>query len=267
MKNDFNILLTIISGSMIMIGLVLFIVLFAVLYKRRMQRREMEHVMAIKNKELEVLNAAIRTQETEREKFARDLHDEIGPLMSSIKMNITKNQMVLKKGNLTVEDLQEGRKMIDTALESVRNIAHGLSPRFVKEFGLVSALEEFIRKSDDPKLQFESELEEGQRFSQQLELNLYRIALELLQNIRKHEQFTYLRIVLLQQQNKVQLHFEHDGEGISNEEFQELLKTSKGIGLESLISRVNTIEGVLSYQKGSPASIDVMVTLLNEGNE
>lgn len=267
MDQDFNILLTIVSGSMIMIGLVMFIVLFAVLYKRRMQRREMEYFMAMKNKELEVLNAAIRTQESEREKFARDLHDEIGPLMSSIKMNITKNQMILKKGDLTINDLQEGREMIDTALESVRNIAHGLSPRFVKEFGLVSALREFIKKTDDQKIHFDSNLQEESRFRDEVELNLYRIALELLQNIRKHEDFSFLNVNLSANDGWAELSITHDGEGISNEEFKALLKTSKGIGLESLMSRVNTIEGELDYQKGTPSSVKVTVSILEKVNE
>lgn len=267
MGDDFNILLTIISGSMVMIGLVLFIVLFAVLYKRRMQRIEMEHIVAIKDKELEVLNAAIRTQESEREKFSRDLHDEIGPLMSSIKMHITKNQMILKKGALSPEDLQEGREMVDYALESVRNIAHGLSPRFVKEFGLVSALRDFLKKSEDKRLCFETNLEEGQRFDNNLELNLYRIALELLQNIRKHEQFTYLHVVLSLDGDYLKLELIHDGEGITNDDFASLLKNAKGIGLESLTARVDSVNGNLDYQTGEVSKVSVLVPISIEVNE
>lgn len=250
-----------------MIGLVMFIVLFAVLYKRRMLRIEMDHILEIKNKELEVLNAAIRTQESEREKFSRDLHDEIGPLMSSIKMHITKNQMILKKGELSPEDLQEGRDMLDQALESVRNIAHGLSPRFVKEFGLISALEEFLKKSDDSRLEFETNIESGVRFSEMIELNLYRISLELLQNIRKHEEFTYLKVELRMIGDELILQFEHNGEGITNEEFEIFLKDAKGIGLDSLMARVETIRGTLDYHKGKESKVTVTVPILEESDE
>lgn len=261
MKDEFNIILTILAGTLFMLGMVLFIVLFVVLYKRRMQKREMEHEMAIKDKELEVLNAAIRTQETEREKFSRDLHDEIGPLMSSIKMNITKNQMILKKGELSIADLQEGREMVDHALESVRNISHGLSPRFVKEFGLSAALEGYLKEIEGVELCFNSTLENGVRYSENVELNMYRIALELLHNIRKHEMVTWINVDLSQEEEALLLKITHDGMGITNEEIEEKLKSAKGIGLESLRSRVNSIHGNIDYKKGSPSIITVTATI------
>lgn len=261
MGNETGIVLAVIAGTMVMVLLVMAIVVFVVLYKRRTIEREAKHQMVLKEKELEVLNAAIETQESEREKFSRDLHDEIGPLMSTLKLNMTRYQTVLKKGEPVKEkDLQEQRDLVDHMVKSVRGVAHGLSPRFVREFGLLPALEEYMKELTDLEITFNCNLKSDERFSKNIELNVYRILLELIQNIRKHDKPTELELSIEKIQQGIVFTLAHNGIGLSNAEFEEKLRSAKGIGLESVRARAASIHAVLDYQKGAPSTITLTLT-------
>jgi len=264
MGTETGIVLAVIAGTLVMVLLVMAIVVFLVLYKRRTIEREAQHQLVVKEKELQALNAAIETQESEREKFSRDLHDEIGPLMSALKLNMTRHQAVIKKGEVIgQEDLQEQRDLVDHIVQSVHGVAHGLSPRFVREFGLFSALEEYMKELSDLEVTFNCTTDMGRRFGKDIELNVYRIILELIQNIRKHDKPSELQLSIEQVQSGMRFCLTHNGVGLSHEEYEQLLKTAKGIGLESVRARAVNINAILDYQKGTPSSITLIIPNAN----
>ena len=265
MGTETGIILAVIAGTLVMVLLVMAIVVFVVLYKRRTIKREAEHQMVVKEKELQALNAAIETQESEREKFSRDLHDEIGPLMSALKLNMTRHQAVIKKGGVIgKEDIQQQRDLVDHIVQSVRGVAHGLSPRFVKEFGLLPALEEYMKELTDLEVSFHCTTDMDRRFGKDIELNVYRIVLELIQNIRKHAKPSELELSIEEDRQNIRFCLTHNGAGLSNAEYAEFLKTAKGIGLESVRARAASINAILDYQKGEPSTITLTLESTND---
>ena len=86
MVNETNIVLTILLSSFMMFILIMIIIIFVVVQKRKTIEREKEYAISLKNKELDLLQAIIDTQELERQKIATNIHDDIGPLISTMKL-------------------------------------------------------------------------------------------------------------------------------------------------------------------------------------
>ena len=103
MDEKSSIILGVITGSALMVVLVLVIVIFVVQAIKRLERKENEHTISLKNKELEQLRAVIEAQESEREKLAVNLHDEVGTLLSTLKLNVSRHKRSLSKNKLTEE--------------------------------------------------------------------------------------------------------------------------------------------------------------------
>ena len=100
------------------------IVFFSLLYQKRLGEKEMQLNMTIKNHELDLLKKVIETQETEREKIAKDIHDDIGPQLTVIKLRLTS----LLKTKLHEEKIIQTINEIDTVISGVRSMSIELSP-------------------------------------------------------------------------------------------------------------------------------------------
>jgi signal transduction histidine kinase len=96
------------------------------------------------------------------------------------------------------------------------------------------------------------------------ELNIYRIFMELIQNIRKHETESFIRVKIEVKDGVFTARIYHDGEGISDEEVNKLMESSEGLGLNSLKSRVNLLNGDLKYYNSNDLKITLNVPLSYE---
>lgn len=255
-----EIIFPIIAGTSVMIILVMVIVLFIIQYNRKISLKESVHAMEIKNKELELLRKIIEVQENERETIATNLHDEVGPLLSTLKLNISRYKKKLSKKSLLESDLDEERLFIDQVIDNVRSVSHDLSPQFLLKFGLVKAIENFIKTIPDTTFSFHYP-EDISEISKQTSINIYRITLELLNNLLKYDQPKKVVIHITIESNQLILTIKHDSDGITNEEFREFAKTSKGMGLTSMQSRVLIINGNLSFRKSDQPRITLTAPL------
>lgn len=260
MDQDTSIILIVIAGTLIMVVLIIAIILFAVLYNRKMAERESQHQMNIKNKELDLLRAVINTQETEREKIARNLHDEVGPLVSSLKLKITKHQRDLKNSKLEAEALNDERELIDVLMESVRGVSHDLSPQFMIKYGLVKSLQQYVGNLENIQTEFTTNIPENERvLERQVKVNTYRVIMELLNNILKHDKPGHLSLSLIHNDGFLTTEITHDGNGISNKDFAELSAKEGGLGLDSLKSRIVILNAQLIYENHDGAKVKLIV--------
>lgn len=251
MENQANIVVVIVIGSLIMFLLALLIIVFAVTYSKRMKEKETLFQLSIKNNELELLRGVIDAQDAEREKIAASLHDEIGPLLTVLKLNITKHSRALDKQALRVEDLQEERAFIDSIITNVRNISHDLTPHFVKNNGLSYSLTNFSAAISEPSIQIFSEIDDRSVLNKTLTINSYRIVLELLNNIMKHDKPSEIIVSLSLEYDVFNINVKHDGQGISQQEYLSFLNehTSSGLGLNSINSRLLIHNGTILYSQ------------------
>lgn len=175
-----NTWLGIITSVLIAVGIILIRQIFDFLKKAEKQRQEADK---------KVLNAVIQAEEKERRRLAKDLHDGMGPLLSSAKMAIS--------SLMQQENEEEKRKIIENtdyviseAIRSLKEISNNLSPHVLDNFGLASAIKSFASKiasMHQINVHFESNMYDF-RFDYNSEVILYRVVCELINNTLKHAQ-------------------------------------------------------------------------------
>jgi signal transduction histidine kinase len=215
-----------------------------------------------KSSERRILNAIIRTEERERQRFAKDLHDGLGPTMSTIKMSLS----ALSKGNLdefgkaVVDNLEE---VIDQGIREIKEISNNLSPHILNNFGLASAISTFINKinyNDVIRIKFTTNLEK-ERFSENVESVLYRAVCELINNTIKHAEAKTIDIKLNHINDLLIMSYKDDGKGFLYDEQSQF--DPKGMGYYNIRSRLNTINGQIDIEtaQGKGLSADIHVKL------
>ncbi len=197
--------------------------------------------------ERKVLSAVIQTEERERERFSKDMHDGLGPLLSSIKLYVNE----LGSDDSTQEEKQEYIKqvneIIDQAVTSTREISNNLMPRIIHEYGMVKALDSFCKKinlTNKILIQFEAKGFD-EMVDKNVQLILFRVTTELITNTLKHARATLINIKLNREDGRISLHFEDNGIGFNTEKI--MSDKRSGIGLKSIISRIRSINGTYQF--------------------
>lgn len=196
--------------------------------------------------ERQVLNAIIKTEEKERSRFARDLHDSIGPLLSSLKLYLATLAKTASDARRTkVFALSE--EAINEAISSIREISNNLSPQSLTDFGLISALRNFVNRlnvANVIKASFEAEGME-KRLCRQTELALYRIVTEMINNTIKHSGASSLELKIERKKWLLHLLYRDNGQGMPQEMLQE--EGGSGMGMLNIQTRVRSIDGKIVF--------------------
>lgn len=225
----------------------LFIALFAALHVTRLELRlrtqqEKDARTAV---ELQRLSARLLSaQEEERRTIARELHDEIGQVLTVIKMELAHAQREIASGHGTPDLLNDARAIAERALQSVRDISHLLNPPLLEEKGLPAAVEWYaqsIRKGQEIDLTFVHSGMET-RVPTDIELALYRIVQEGLTNVLRHSQARTCHVSLVRSARAVRVTVTDDGVGFSPTKNS----SSSGLGLIGVRERVAQLGGTLS---------------------
>ncbi|WP_051359891.1 CheR family methyltransferase [Adhaeribacter aquaticus] len=188
----------------------------------------------------EVLTAILHTQEAERKRISEALHNGLGQILYATKLNFTDlaDNVPADKKTLKVRV----NTLLDEAITATRNISFELTPSVLKDFGLKTAIKELITRIANPQIKVTSDIDGfEERLPYLVEISLYRIVQELLNNILKHSKATEAVIELVQQQDKIYLSIQDNGVGFEKNKFDD----SKGLGLSSIKNRVNVLGGQL----------------------
>lgn len=220
-----------------------------------------------KQMERKILTAVIGAEEKERERISRDLHDGLGPLLSTIKLYVNE----LESGDLESAEkvgmLKQTNELINEAISSTRAISNNLSPHLIMDFGLVKAVESFCKKINlVPKIriQFSNRLD-NRRFDQTVEIVLYRVITELINNTIRHARASRIEIDLEIIEDMLQLTYLDDGIGFDKERV--LTGDSGGMGMKNIISRLRSINGNYRIHSRPGAGTLVVVEIgLNTGD-
>jgi PAS domain S-box-containing protein len=213
------------------------------------ERRELEKRM---------LETMIQTEEKEREKFAGNLHDEVGPLLSSLKMYISLLSETEDK-NKKAYIVPQIQTLIKESITAVREISNDLSPHVLNTYGCITAINSFIAlKHDLIRVDFAQNIEK-KRYSSNIEVIIYRIAKELINNSIKHANCKKVDIVLYEENHYIIFRYSDDGIGFEPNE--NIVEMKGGIGLLNIISRVKTVNGKYRIQTaiGKGFSFEMMI--------
>ncbi|MCW3805221.1 histidine kinase [Plebeiibacterium marinum] len=210
-------------------------------------------------KELEnkVIQTIIQTEEKERRRFAQELHDGIGPLLSTTKLYL----QWLNKPDSRADKKQIVSKMEETLEEtvlSVREISNNLSPKTLTNFGLGPALQNFIKRiSTVSAIEFNYNNRLNQRLNEQLEITIYRLICELINNSVKHAEAQNIDIEIIKNE-EIDIIYSDDGIGFNVEK---KLEQNNGAGLINLSTRVLSLGGLYNIESSPGNGTKVYIRL------
>lgn len=248
-----SLVLTVVLGSLMMFVLVLTIITFVVLYSKKILAKNNTIRLVEKNMELDLLRMEIETQESEREKIAANLHDEIGPLLSTHRLNLSLLIHDLNDGILSSSQIKEQQLFLDDVIESVRSVSHDLTPHFLLKMGLSKSLESYFFMIHGVEVTTDVVMDET-RISKVISINTYRVILELVNNVLKYECPKVMTFWAKTLESNLEIKIGHSSEGLTNVEFKELAKNSKGLGLNSIQSRIIVLNADLNFNKSDQGS-------------
>jgi len=199
------------------------------------ERKEMED---------KILTTIIQTEENERKRFAADLHDDLGPILSTVKLFTD----LLKKKSYKKIDEEEAIKnieeLVDAAITSTRTISRNIRPNILQDFGLAAAVNDFctfIDKSESIQLDVQTgEYNIEHRGIE--ESILYQAVKELINNTLKHAGAKNIRIELKSHKNQIILYYRDDGAGF---DFATVYKQTSGLGLNNIVNKIKSVKGTV----------------------
>lgn len=219
-------------GTLGMVLLVALVFFFFVTYQKRMLKKQLELNETRSRQQEEIIANTILAQENERKRIARDLHDEVGAMLSVVKLNVSR---IEKKSEESVaKDLaKETKQYLDDVILQVRRISRALLPPSLEKLGLWIAVEElsaWINKSEQIKVNC---WKKGEPFAidSARELAFFRIIQELLNNAMKHSSATVVAVNFRFSNNSLNIVITDNGVGFNIHE------KATGLGLKNLENR------------------------------
>ena len=213
-----------------------------------------------KQSEEETVAAILATEDRERARIAKELHDSLGQLLMAISLNLEglkKDRAKLAERNQ--QKLDRALRYLQEAITEGRNISHNLMPKAINDYGYVLAVQSMLegyQKLDDIEFIFYDNLHD-KRLPQKVELALFRITQEAITNILKHAQATQVSIQLMHYPDVIMLIIEDDGKGF---DAQEKLGKQQ-FGLNSMRNRSNSISGTLTIESRPQQGTVIMVEI------
>jgi signal transduction histidine kinase len=246
--------------------------------RKELYRIELEQRVAERTKDLTAANEAkanllkqlFTAQEDERRRIARDLHDGIGQGISYLLVSLQR----LKAASPTADTNSPLNKLCEVTaetLDEVRRIARGLRPSVLDDLGLQPALERLLSDfgtANHLRAEFTSEFPREQRFSEGIEITLYRIVQEALSNVAKHAQAKNVIVHLTEADGAVVTEIHDDGQGFDLALAIAGNAAGKSMGVSGVRERAANFGGTVEYQSGRNQGTVVRVRIpLPMGNE
>lgn len=233
------------------------------LLSEREKKYQQEQIKFLEGQQQVVsLQSMVNGQEAERTRIAKDLHDGLGGLFSTVKMYFStlQHESPQLKDN---ELFQKSYKLVDAASEEVRQIAHNMMPEVLMKLGLTNALKDLCDNITAGKLLRVSLEVHGmnKRLNATTEIMLFRIVQELLNNIIKHANATEAIIQFIRETERLSVTVEDNGRGFNTEETDE----KNHSGIDTIQSRVSYLNGKMSIDSQKNVGTTVMMDfLINE---
>lgn len=252
MYQNTDIRLLIIVGIIVMLALFSgFLVAFIFNQRKKIKYQLLMEKMR-EQQQNQLIEAAVRSEETERHRIAETLHDEVGAILSSAKLHL----LGIKEENLDEKDKklhERGRELLNEVIHKVRGISHNLHSNILKEFGLNEAIRHFIKKVTQGTVINATTALDDNHTAQNPEddISIYRMVQELVNNVLKYAKATEFIISSTLKDNELDLIIFHNGKGLTQQEFEELRFQKEGLGLKNIQNRIILLKGKIRFTSGS----------------
>jgi two-component system, NarL family, sensor kinase len=245
-----SISLVLFFGTIGMLALAIGLIVFIIFHQRKVIRYQLQLQKMEQDQQKVLLNASIRLQEEERQRIAADLHDDAGPLLATARLYLNENLVNLDK-TTQLQSIYNAKQIIDDTIQLIRNISHSLMPPTLKNFGLESAVNDLFQKISgagtmNASCRFHDYRE---RMAPEKELIVFRVIQELVNNILKHSNASFIHLTQNMNDGKCYIRLHHDGRGLTQNDFEKLNKSTVGLGLKNIQSRLKVLHGKIQFEK------------------
>jgi len=220
-------------------------------------------ISKLESKQAAQIKIMVATQEEERKRISRDLHDDVGTRLSALKLFIsTLQERATQTNNEEIRSLAiSSEQFITEVVQDVRQLLLNLSPSVLEDFGYTTAVEGLVNKINETKQLYFHLVVFGmkQRLKKDYELALYRITQELINNVLKHSEAKHVSLQIGHRDEKIILMMEDDGKGF------DVSAHKDGYGLHNLESRTKLMKGTITIDsqpgKGTSVLIEIPYNL------
>ena len=241
-----------------MLILSLAIVVFIITYQNRMISYQLQITDITQQKQIEIITASVKGEEEERRRIALELHDDVGISLASARLFLHSAAQLQDE-----ELLQQSKDLVDEAMVKIRSISHRLQPDLLRNFGLKSALKSTVsvlNKSGKISIEFHDEISMP-HLEYDIELAVYRITQELLNNLIKHAHPKKVNLNVEVRINKLILSFLHDGKGIVHTDYIQLINKKDAIGLKNISGRLKLFNGDIQFDMNANEIFVINLTI------
>lgn len=247
-----NVTYLVIIGIAVMLLMVVSILLAVVFNQRKKNQHRTALEKLREQQQNQLIEAAVRSEEQERHRIAETLHDEVGAILSSAKLHLLgiKAQVLDERDQKLHE---KGRELLNDVIGKVRGISHNLHSNILKEFGLNEAIRHFVRKVTEGIIpNATTALDDNyQTVNPDNDISIYRMVQELINNILKYAHATEFLISSTLIEKELNLVIFHNGDGLTQEQFEKLRYQKEGLGLKNIQNRVILLKGTIHFSNGS----------------
>jgi two-component system, NarL family, sensor kinase len=254
-----------IIGIILAVLLVGFIVTILFLYQRRQHRQEQEMLLVKDKYEREALRSQLEIQENTFKAIAQELHDNIGQLLSVVKLSLS--ALPLENEHPANELVRHSRDVLNKAIYDLSNLTKGLHSDRINDVGLIESMRfelAAIKKTGLLDVQFSVSGPETQ-LPEQKAIFLFRMFQEMLNNIIKHSKASQVTVRLnYAEDDTFVLEVEDNGVGFNVTEKQQSVSSSRGVGLKSMFNRAQLMGAAISIDSEEGKGTRVLVKLSPE---
>ncbi len=255
-----NLSLQLAFGITGMILLTAFIVVFFIVYQRRLLQQGIKTQKMEVAYQKELLSAGILAQEAERQRMAVELHDSIGGLLSASKIYVANISQELDVAQFALFK-EKALQALQENIQEVRTITNDLLPQSLEHLGIVSAtraLAEKLRELQGIEVICQANAEE--RFDGDREKALFRVLQELIHNALKHAEASQVTISFDFNDDYLEVQYKDDGRGFDRTAYEQR-KDRKSFGLKNMESRMAFLNGTFHYDTSPGKGVEVNLTL------
>lgn len=244
--------------TILIISILAIIAIFYLLYTRYKFKQKSLLNQELLNQQMLRSKAIIEAEENERVRIARELHDGVGQYLSAVKLNLSNLQSTLQLTNeQEIKLMKNALSVVDDSVKEVRSVSHNMMPGDLLEKGIEDAVRSFIDRIRSEKLSIEFDIHLlSAKLESTVEIIIYRVIQEVVNNIIKHAQATFVNIQLVQHENELVLMVEDNGIGFDINSLK-----NPGIGIKNIRSRVEFLNGSVDIDsqpsKGTTITIEI----------
>ncbi|MBF8248265.1 MAG: Response regulator [Bacteroidetes bacterium] len=210
----------------------------------------------------------IETQEVERKRISRELHDSVGQMLSSVKFRIqSAGEKIHSQKSKVWKDLSGAWTLLEQSIHEIRRIAYNLRPSVLDDLGLVSAVRSMCEEFEE-RTSITVNLRSSRfptRLPSEVELALFRIIQEVLNNVEQHSKATKLGLQIQKTNSHLLVKIKDNGKGFDPLTVQKLRSRARGYGLDGIRERVATIGGRLELLTEANKGVEIQIRVHLEG--